>query len=330
MAIDPATLKELQDWAAWKNAQDPNAVFAASKTDPSIMAKYNGQTLSPEAQQYAVGRYDSATGKPANGVNGEHFDEKTGKIEKNGGFMDLPESKWILAAAAGLAAPYAVPALAGLAGGGGAGAGATATATDIGAESVPLASSTIGTGMVPALAGGSSSLAGGAGGAGGILSRVTGALSGKAGDLLGAGAEGLGAAANSAAHNRGTSADMDLQANREAAAEQIARAKEEQAQRNDALKQGYYANYLQNRKAGPYNTAGLTPVGGDTLATAMNLAQQSRAKLANGPQYDTSKMPPPLDPNQFMDQYGKPGTLEKTSNWLSPTLSTLGKVAKFF
>jgi hypothetical protein len=339
--IDQNTLAELVQWKQFRDQwKDPNALLAASKTDPTLMAKYSGDTLSPAAQKYAVGRIDPATGKPANGVDGAHFDVNTGKLEKNGGFWDLPESYAILAAAGALGGVAAAPFLgAGAAGQG----GVTATASDIAGSAPELADAAIPGlastatvsplgALVPA---GTSSLAGGGGAAlaGGASTLGTAAklLSGGGlQDILGAGASGLGQAANAAAQNRGVSANMDLQANREAAVEQMARAKEEQSQRNDALKQGYYANYVQNRKPGPFNSAGITPYGADTLSTAANLAAQSKAKLANAPQYDTSTMPAILDPSKFMTQYGQPSTLEKTSNWLSPTLSTLGKVSKFF
>jgi hypothetical protein len=339
--IDPQVLAELVQWKQLRDQyKDPQALLAATHADPTLAAKYNGDTLSPEAQKYAVGRIDPATGKPANGVNGEHFDVSTGSLQSNKGFWSLPESYAILAAAGALGGVAAAPFLgAGAAGQG----GVTATASDIAGSAPELADAAIPGlastatvsplgALVPA---GTSSLAGGGGAAlaGGASTLGTAAklLSGGGlQDILGAGASGLGQAANAAAQNRGVSANMDLQANREAAVEQMARAKEEQSQRNDALKQGYYANYVQNRKPGPFNSAGITPYGADTLSTAANLAAQSKAKLANAPQYDTSTMPAILDPSKFMTQYGQPSTLEKTSNWLSPTLSTLGKVSKFF
>jgi hypothetical protein len=318
--IDPQVLAELVQWKQLRDQyKDPQALLAATHADPTLAAKYNGDTLSPEAQKYAVGRIDPATGKPANGVNGEHFDVSTGSLQSNKGFWSLPESYAILAAAGALGGVAAAPFLGAGAGGSG---GVTATASDAAdlggafGAATDIAAPTAGLGT----AAGASTL--------GTASKLL--SGGGLQDILGAASSGLGQAANASAQNRGASANMDLQANREAAAEQMARAKEEQSQRNDALKQGYYANYVQNRKPGPFNSAGITPYGQDTLSTAANLAAQSRAKLANAPQYDTSTMPAILDPSKFMNQYGQPGTLEKTSNWLSPALSTLGKVSKFF
>jgi hypothetical protein len=320
--IDQNTLAELVQWKQFRDQwKDPNALLAASKTDPTLMAKYSGDTLSPAAQKYAVGRIDPATGKPANGVDGAHFDVNTGKLEKNGGFWDLPESYAILAAAGALGGVAAAPFLGAGAGGSG---GVTATASDAADLGGAFGAAT--DIAAPTALGGAATAAGTS-----TLGTAAKLLSGGGlQDILGAASSGLGQAANASAQNRGASANMDLQANREAAAEQMARAKEEQSQRNDALKQGYYANYVQNRKPGPFNAAGITPYGADTLSTAANLAAQSKAKLANAPQYDTSTMPAILDPSKFMTQYGQPSTLEKTSNWLSPTLSTLGKLTKFF
>ncbi len=349
--IDPAILKELQDYKAFHDSIiPPGDISKMSQTQKdAITARVNSLTpeerakldfgdLSPAAKAYVVGRIDPATGKAATGVNGQHFDMEKGQIVKNGGFWDLPESYAILAAAAGMGGLAAAPLLAGTAGVTGS-TGATATATDLAASApeiadaaIPgLASTTIGTGMVPAITGGTGLASGAAGAGTGTLGMASKLLSkGAASDLLGGAASGIGAATNTAAENRGAKANLALKAQGQFENEMMTRAKEEQSQRNDALKQGYYANYVQNRKPGPFNTAGITPMGSDTLSTAMNLAAQSKAKLANAPQYDTNGMPKIPDASQFTDEYGNPTTMEKVGNWLSPTLSTLGKVARYF
>ncbi len=344
--IDPAILKELQDYKAFHDSIiPPGDISKMSQTQKdAIMARVNSLTpeerakldfgdLSPAAKAYVVGRIDPATGKAATGVNGQHFDMEKGQIVKNGGFWDLPESYAILAAAAGMGGLAAAPLLAGGAAASAAPeAGAavlpsTATVSSLGSL-VPagVESGALTGGAIPgatALAGGGSTLS--------MASKLLGAgKNNGVSDLLGGAGAGVGAAANTAAENRGAKANLALKAQGQFENEMMTRAKEEQSQRNDALKQGYYANYVQNRKPGPFNTAGITPMGSDTLSTAMNLAAESKAKLANAPQYDTNGMPKIPDATQFTDQYGNPTTMEKVGNWLSPTLSTLGKVARYF
>jgi hypothetical protein len=336
-SIDPAVLQELQQWKAFRDSfsDDPAKIQAAAQADPNIAAKYNGDTLSDAAKQYAVGRYDpnanGGKGGPANGVNGQHFDVKTGQIEKNKGAMDLPETYAILAAAAGLGGVAAAPFIAGGAGGASGATTGTALGTDaagVGATSGLATGAGVGTSVAaPSLADISGLVAGGGVGEG--VAGGSGTLK-KVSDLLGASGSGVGAATNAAANNRLTSGQIDQQANAAYETQMLNRAKEEQSQRNDALKQQYYANYVQNRKPGPFNTAGLTAYGPDVTGSAAALAAQAKAKLANAPTYDTNNLTPLQTPDQFMAKYGQPSTLEKVGNYASPALSTLGKVLRFF
>lgn len=347
--IDPAVLQELQQWKAFRESiipkgtdlkalgKDPQRMAAlnAQMGDPAVVAQFNGDTLGPAAKQYAVGMIDPATGKPRNGLNGMHFDVNTGEITKNKSGWDLPETKAIVAMAAGLGGLAAAPAIAGAFGGssvagGGAGASLGADAAGVSATSGLASGAGIGGAVAAPTIADVSGVVAGSGLGTGTLSKAAGLLKGKAGDLLGAAGQGIGAATDAAAQNRYTSGVLAQKEESDYNANLLARAKEEQSQRNDALKQGYYANYVQNRKPGPFNTGGITPYGSDTLATAMALAAQSKAKLANGARYDTSKMAPLQTPDEFMDKYGKPGTLEKIGNYAAPALTTLGKVARFF
>lgn len=173
-SIDPAVLKELQDWKAYRDSfgDDPAKLNAAQQADPNFAAKYNGDTLSPGAKQYAVGRYDPTAnggkGGPAAGTNGMHFDAQTGQIVKNKGAFDLPETWGILGAAAGLGGVVAAPAIAGLFGGGGAASAAAPAAT--------AATGGAGAGTTAATVAGGAAAAGKAGGIASWLTGPTGSL----------------------------------------------------------------------------------------------------------------------------------------------------------
>jgi hypothetical protein len=107
--VDPAILKELQDWKTYRDSVDPND--PKNFNDPAFAAKYNGDNLSAAARPYTAG-FNPATGKPYNGVDGQHFDIKSGQIVKNKGAWQLPETYAILGLAGGLGAA-AIPAIVG-------------------------------------------------------------------------------------------------------------------------------------------------------------------------------------------------------------------------
>lgn len=214
--IDPAILQELQAWKAYRDSVDPNTLV----NDPVGAAKYNGDNLSAGAKQYAVGRYDPATGKPANGLNGQHFDVKTGQIENNKGFFQLPESYAILGAAAGLGGLAAAPLLAG-----GAGGGAAATAA-------PAATAGTGVGAgTAATVGGAAAVAPKA--AGGIASWLTSPTA----SLIEAG---VGAAGNIVGGIQQANASKEAQAFQEKQFEEALQAQKEQGQYD----RNQYAAYL--------------------------------------------------------------------------------------
>lgn len=357
---DMSPQQELEQWRQWRTAvtggNPANGTPKFALTDEQ--SKYfNGPSPRPNDPRFANPLFSNAATNMF--VNGNtHYDLASGSSEKNKGFWNNPETWMQFALAGGLVAAPLLAGAATTAGGGltggtssgaaltGPGAGLTtaAEAADAAAAAPGLASTTIGTGMLGPIAGGAGADVSGtaASAGGGLLSRALGLTKGTSGsDLLSAAGQGLGQAATAAGNNRILAGEMALRnqaGNTSAQAafenELLARAKEEQSQRNDALKQQYYANYVQNRRPGPFNPAGLTSYSPSLLSSATQLASQAQNKLANAPQYDTSEMAPltstTIDPTTFMNQYGKPGTLQNVSNWLSPTLTTLGRVARFF
>lgn len=165
----------------------------------------------------------------------------------------------------------------------------------------------------------------------------------KAAPLAGAIGQGVGAAASASGQNRLNQEQMGLAANGQNIAGQGAfeselmnRAKLEGDQRKEALKDAYRQSYASNRKAGPYNAAGITPMSPEYRKTLENVGGQANARLATPAAYDTSKMAPlapykPLDPKDVQGATGtKKGTLETVGDWLSPGLSTFDALRKLW
>jgi hypothetical protein len=299
--------EELEQWAQWRKSVDP-----ATLSDPKEVQYYNGPSARPGDSRFDNPLFSKDAGSMfVNAKN--HFDPSTGKVEDNKGFWQLPETYKMLALMGGsVAAPFVLPALGGL-------TGSTAPAS-LSASEAGAYGGEFGLGGIPVTAGGK-----------GILGKAAHLLGSKAGsDMLGAAANGIGQATNAAANNRGMKAQMAMQADAQHELELQRRATEEQQQRSTALKNASYADYTQNVKPGPFNTAGIRQYGPAQQAIAANLQKQAQDKLATGPAYDTNKMSPLTDPKQFVDQYGNPSTMEKVGNWASPTLSVLSKALRFF
>jgi len=241
--------------------------------------------------------------------------------------------------------------------GGAAATAAIPTALTAGAAGTLAATSTVPAigALVPATTSSLGAAAGTAGGTASTLGKVGTLLSRgqQASDILGAAGRGVGEAATAAGNNRLSAGDLALRAQQlglqtaqtntsgQAAFENelLNRAKQEEGERTDALKNIYRQSYATNRTPGPYNTRGLTAYSPEYLAALKNLTTQGGEKLSTKGKYDTSNMPElkpydpvttSFDPKAFMDEYGNPSTLEKVGGWLSPTLSTLGTVAKYW
>lgn len=248
-----------------------------------------------------------------------------------------------LAGAAGGAAPLATTAIPGALGvTGGSASGA------LGAGIVPATTSSLGAAGSAGAMGGASTLSKVASLAGKTQQGVNGAS-----DILGAAGAGVGNATTAAGNNRLTAGELALKAQQLTnqttqtntqgqqafEGELMARAKQEEGERTDALKNIYRQSYATNRTPGPYNERGLTPYSPEYLTALKDLTTQGSEKLKTKGKYDTSAMPElapytpssaSFDPKQFMDEYGQPSTLEKVGGWLSPTLTTLGTVAKYW
>lgn len=186
-----------------------------------------------------------------------------------------------------------------------------------GAALLPAASTV---GAVGSLANGGSGLVGGLASDGSMLPTAGGASTisqvanaAKTGNSLsnGFGAIGnaIGGAEQAAGNNRNNQANFELKA-----------AQEERQERNNALKDVYMQSYAQNRKAGPYNPAGLPGYSQGYLDTLNNLSQQGQAQLAQ----------PASNTAAGATNAMQPGTLSKIGQWAGPISSTIGAVSKLF
>lgn len=242
-----------------------------------------------------------------------------------------------VAAGGYLAAPYIAGALGA---GGGAGAAGTVTGEGLGTGAL-LAGEGGAAGMGLGGAGLGLGAAGsgvltGAGGAASTLGTVAniagkaGSTYGKVSDLLSGAGSAVGAATNAAAGNRATDAQLGLAANGQNIQGQsafenelMARTKEEDSQRSQALKDVYRQSYATNRVAGLNNTQGLTKYSPEYLKALEDLKNQGTAKLSRASATDTGSMTPlsPYKPYVPSAQpSGSPSTYEQVGNWLGPGL----------
>ena len=227
--------------------------------------------------------------------------------------------------------------------------GATGAAGDALASSatVPTATGTVagGSGMgATGLASDGSTLA--ADGSGSTLSSLA---KGGVSSTLQALGKGVGDATTAAGNNALNQEQLGLQANNSNIAGQSAfenelmnRAKTEAAQRNSALADVYRQSYATNGGTGsgprvsPYNPAGSPAQSPAYLAALKNLQGQGSATLANPAAYSTTAMPTlkpynPIDPANVQGATNtKPSALQTAGEWVSPALSTLSALSKYW
>lgn len=176
----------------------------------------------------------------------------------------------------------------------------------------------------------------------GTVTGVGSALStvGKVGSLISDVGQAVGNATSAAGNNRLGQEGADLAANAQniTAANDyqnqlIARSKLESDQRTQALKDAYRASYATNRTPGPFNTGGLTKYSPEYLASLSALQRQALARLEQHPQYGTDTMAPippytPYVPSRSPN--GQPSTLERVGNIVTPALSIVGAIGKYW
>lgn len=218
-----------------------------------------------------------------------------------------------------------------------------------------LPSTTIGSGFVPAIAGGTglttAGVAGGVAGAtgaagavgAGALQKVGSALGAKGvGSLLSGIGQGVGSATTAAGNNALEQEKLALDANALNTSGQSAFVNEllsmadtEGAQRKTALRDLYRSSYVDHPSVSPYNPVG-APVLSDQYRTAVKqLGDQGSSMLAKPLAYDVASMPSPsFTPINIKDVQGatntKPGALQKIGNWVGPALTTTGKILGLF
>lgn len=185
--------------------------------------------------------------------------------------------------------------------------------------------------------------------AGDVASPFTFGLSGIAGNMIGnklnaadaakAGGDAISAANTAAGQNRQDTAKLALQGNEQniqgmGAYENalMNRAKLDQQQRNDALKNIYRQSFTTNFKGSPYNPVGPMKQSQNYIdALAMN-ADQGMKRLANPMAVDLTKASPirynPLDVKDIMGSTGNSqGLLSKIASWAGPAMTIGGNLA---
>lgn len=163
---------------------------------------------------------------------------------------------------------------------------------------------------------------GGTAAGGGLLSRIGGYLTnGKTSDILGALGGTIGAATQAAGQNRIDADELNMRGNNMYESQLMARSRDEQGQRDDALDNVYRSSWYNNRQPSPYNTKGITPMSDQFKQTLADLAGQGATKLSQTAQYDSNANPAlkPFEPSEA-------GLLEKVGTWAGPILSGAGTV----
>jgi hypothetical protein len=163
----------------------------------------------------------------------------------------------------------------------------------------------------------------------------------KIGDILGAAGAGVSGATQAAGDTQYRNALIGLTANGQNITGNTSfenalmkRAGEEDTQRSQALKDVYRQGIATHPNVSPFNPTGGPQYSQEYLNTLGNLKNQGVDKLSTGPQYDTRKLPavkPYTDynPNTIDGPGGtQPSTMQTIGNWLGPSLSTIGAIAK--
>ena len=271
-----------------------------------------------------------------NGYNGAPGDDlSVAGLEKAGGKLVDNNPPWYEDPA--LLGAIAMPAAAGVLGAFSSAAGA---AGDLTGEAT-LTSTPI-TGVGSTAPGTIASAAGGSGAAGTSVSDATGIL-GKVGNLLKAGGQGIGGAANAAMNNDLEKTRLGLDANQQNISgeqafinEQLAMAKEEAAQRSNAMRDVYRANFAANPTVSPFDPVGAPKLSPQYMSTVTNLGNQGSNLMNVAPKYNVAGMTPPtpykpINPSDVMGATGNnPGLLTKIGNWAGPAASIGGTILKMF
>jgi len=254
--------------------------------------------------------------------------DPAGNLNEKGGWAGLPTGvKVALIAAAAVGTAGAAGAL----GGGAAGVGAGGTGSGVAAAAgAPTAASTgMGLGALGTTAGVGSTL----GTIGTVANAVKsgGSTMDKIGNILRGGAGAVGAATEAAAQRQAQEDDSlyraqqsNMQGENAFQSQQLAQAREEAAQRDEARKNLYRASIMKNPQFSVENPRGAQTFSPEMMEGLTNLEKQALSRTADTPQYTSAKMRAPqfapLDP-QALSQTSRPGTMETIGNWLAPGLS---------
>lgn len=342
---------------------DPNDPNMGSQTDPGQRGSANqdvflsfSQALNdlPAYREWLRRNANGGTVSDAQKAELRQVIEQAGlaippgmDIDNNGAVLpvDRTTRNWLITAGL-VALPFAVQGIGALAGAGGVGgAGASAPslgggstiAANLGAASAipavaaPTAAAAGAGSVTAAVQGTEAGIYGGAGSATAgsspsLLSRIgAAATSDRTSRILDAAGNLVSAGTQAAGQNRTDAFDANTRANNMYENQLMARSRDEQAQRSQALKDVYRSSWYANRQASPNNTRGLTAISPEMQATLDALRDQGKTKLATGAQYDSNAVDPLTRP-----EMPGPGTLERVGTYAGPILTGLGKLGKIF
>jgi hypothetical protein len=147
-------------------------------------------------------------------------------------------------------------------------------------------------------------------------------------------AGGLANAGQSAANNRSQGLTNMMAANAQNISgenafqnQQIAQAREEAAQRDEARKNLYRASIMKNPQFSVENPRGAPTYSSEMMEGMSNLEKQALGRTADAPQYTTKQMRAPrYEPLDLDEMRNNPSTLETINNWLVPGLSIADRI----
>ncbi len=332
-----------------KNWDERHGVLSALK----YIGMTSGAGLGAGAALGAAGLTAGAAGAGAAGGGAGGAAGFIGPVESGAAGIGAGMVGPVEAGAAGLGAAGATGTASGL----GAGLGEAGATTGLasgaglpGAAAAPTVGDLVTDGS--AIAGG-----GGAGGVGSLLSN--GSTLSKIAQLAGLGGTAISDATKSAGDTQLQKALIGLTANnqnQQAIAnanntnitgnnayenQLLARTKDEEAQRANALKDVYRSSYVANPRVSQYDIGGAPQYSDQYRQTVSGLGNQGAGTLGNAAQYATANQPAlkpytpytpiPYDPNTMSGPGGtQQSTMQEIGNWLGPTLSTIGAISKIW
>lgn len=311
-----------------RSKEDINAFNLNMKSQPWYQDWMRSQGINPgrvklsKEQRKQLEQVVLAHGAPVTLFNDMMIDP-AGNLNTEHGFASQPT--WLKAIEIGGAGAIGGYLAAPLFGGTTAATGVAGAGTNIASMTIPE----LGLEAIPSIlgAGGTSAaLAPAVVAGGGTLGKIGGFLKKAAPVLTGAG-QAVGAATSAAGQTQLANAELGLNANAQNISGESAfqnaqqgMAATEAAQRKEALKNIYRANYARNPSVSPFNPVGAPKYSPEYLQGLTDLEKEALARLASPALYGTDKLRAPVPYTPYVPNT-RQSTMQRVGNWLSPALS---------